>query len=69
MRGQLEVINIRGGSDFKHLKGTDFEEGFIDQFGDFLTREEAMQIVKENGQPFNKERNGCNKDLYSEGIC
>lgn len=45
------------------------EQGFINQFGEFLTRKESMQVVKENGQPFNKKRNG-NQDieLYSEGL-
>ena len=45
------------------------EQGFIDQFGEFLSRKEAMKIVKENGQPFNIERNGGSDDeLYSEGL-
>lgn len=26
------------------------EQGFIDQFGDFLTREEAWEVAKERGQ-------------------
>ena len=45
-----------------------WEQGFIDQFGDFLTREEAMAIVKENGQPFNIERNRGDTVLFSEGL-
>lgn len=44
------------------------EQGFINQFGEFRTRREAMRIVKENGQPFNVERNGCEKELFSEGL-
>ena len=49
--------------------GAGSEEGFIDQFGQFLTRKEAMQVVKDNGQPFNKKRNGgSDKELYSEGL-
>jgi len=48
--------------------GERWEQGFIDQFGDFLTREEAMQIVKENGQPFNIERNRGDTYLFSEGL-
>jgi hypothetical protein len=43
-------------------------QGFIDQFGDFLTREDAMQIVKDNGQPFDIERNGGDTSLFSEGL-
>lgn len=60
MREQAEAAGIS-------LKAA--PQGFIDQFGDFLTREEAMQIVKENGQPFNVERNGDGDTaLYSEGL-
>ena len=45
------------------------EQGFINQFGEFKTRKEAMEIVKINGQPFNKQRNGGSDDeLYSEGL-
>ena len=45
------------------------EQGFIDQFGDFLTRKEAMQIVLANGQRFDETRNGHQSiELYSEGL-
>ena len=51
------------------IDGGDEEQGFIDQFGDFLTREEAMQIVLKNGQPFDKDRNGGGTSgLFSEGL-
>ncbi len=44
-------------------------QGFIDQYGKFLTREEAMAMVKSNGQAFDLERNGGSDDkLYSEGL-
>lgn len=44
------------------------EQGFIDQFGDFITREEAMSIIKKNGQPFSIERNRGDTVLFSEGL-
>ena len=47
-----------------------FEQGFIDQFGDFYNRQEAMQIAKEAAQDIDIER-GCggnDKKLYSEGL-
>ena len=44
------------------------EQGFIDQFGDFLTRKEAMEIVKISGQPFSIERNQGDSVLFSEGL-
>lgn len=54
--------------DKEYKKGIP-EQGFINQFGEFRTRIEAMEIVKQNGQPFNKERNGgSDKELYSEGM-
>lgn len=46
-----------------------WEQGFIDQWGRFYNRTEAMAAVKRSNQPFNKERNGNQTDeLYSEGL-
>jgi hypothetical protein len=48
---------------------SDWEQGFIDQFGKFYNRKDAMKVVKESGQPFNAERNsGSGEELYSEGL-
>ena len=45
------------------------EQGFINQFGEFLTRVEAMEVVKKSGQPFDIKRNGGYNDrLFSEGL-
>ena len=45
------------------------DQVFIDQFGKFYNRKDAMKIVKESGQPFDEKRNGGNgEDLYSEGL-
>lgn len=44
------------------------EQGFINQFGEFLTRVEALAVVKASGQPFNPERNGSTTELFSEGL-
>ena len=49
--------------------GLNWEEGFINQFGDFLTRKEAMIIAQQAGQKINYK--GCGnsfKTLYSEGL-
>jgi len=43
IKGQMEAIN-----GFKWWQGG--EQGFIDQFGDFLTREEAWDVAVEQGQ-------------------
>lgn len=50
------------------LKWVNADQGFINQFGEFLTREEALEVVKNNGQPFDPERNVAKDALFSEGI-
>lgn len=60
MRSQAKAIGI--------ITMQNGQQGFIDQFGDFLTRKEAMNIVKENGQTFHIERNQGDSVLYSEGL-
>lgn len=59
MGGQAKAIGIRGGLE---------EQGFINQFGEFRDRKEALAIVKANGQPFDPERNGSDDELFSEGL-
>lgn len=46
----------------------DEDQGFIDQHRVYLNRVEALQVVKESGQPFNPRRNGASDELYSEGV-
>ncbi len=50
--------------------GSAWDEGFIDQFGDFLTREEAMQIAIAAGQKVDVEHGcgGLKQTLFSEGL-
>lgn len=61
MRAQAEASGL---DDWRQC-----EQGFINQFGEFLTREEAMIKVKLSGQPFDAERCGGNgKMLFSEGL-
>ena len=49
--------------------GLNWKEGFIDQFGDFLTREEAMIIAQRAGQEINyRGCGGSTSTLYSEGL-
>ena len=59
MRKQAEAAGI---------KLTSAEQGFINQFGEFLTREEAIKVVKESGQPFDIKRNNGDSCLFSEGL-
>jgi len=65
MRQQAEMM---GG--IKHLRSLGKEEqGFIDQFGNYHSREDAMKIVISNGQRFDKKRNGGGTSaLFSEGL-
>ena len=43
-------------------------QGFIDQFGKFYDRKEALEVVLKSGQPFDEKRNGSKDVLYSEGV-
>lgn len=43
------------------------EQGFIDQFGNFLTREEAHKVATERGQFFRRFA-GDERELYSENL-
>lgn len=61
MRSQLDEDELR--------TSFDWDQGFIDQWGRFYTREEALVCVKDSGQPFNNERNGGHEtQLFSEGL-
>lgn len=57
-----EQINARGGRDF----WIGSEQGFINQFCEFLTREEAWEIAKQMGQI--RRNVSCEGTLYSENL-
>lgn len=62
MRGHLELIN-------EPYSSANVVQGFIDQFGVFMDRYEAMRVAKDSGQPLDFERNGGDRTtLYSEGL-
>lgn len=61
---RLQLLNM-GLKSPEYKRG---ESGFIDQFGYFHNRKEALKIVLENGQPFNPKRNGSEEELFSEGL-
>lgn len=46
MRKQLETID----EEFTPEESTDWEQGFIDQHGVFMTREEAWLVAEDAGQ-------------------
>ena len=65
MRSQIKAY-------FKSLNepenwGSAWEQGFIDQFGNFLTRKEAMVIAKENGQ-IRRDGERVRLELFSENL-
>lgn len=69
MRGTVRAIgggdwrkgwDILLGDDWKE-RGSNEEQGFIDQWGRFYTREEASYVAAQNGQ--------CRPELMGCGIC
>lgn len=46
----------------------DAEQGFIDQFGNFWGRIDAMILARAAGQSIDMDRNGSKTRLYSEGL-
>jgi len=66
MRSQFMALKNHGCDVSSAL----FEQGFVDQFGEFLTRAQAMKTAIAAGQKVDIER-GCGGDadtLYSEGL-
>jgi hypothetical protein len=44
----------------------DWEQGFVDQYNEFLTRAEALQLAEERGQI--QRRTGGGDELFSEDL-
>lgn len=44
----VQIQNRKDGDKFHHLSGTN--QGFVDQFGKYYTRQEAWIIAKDNNQ-------------------
>ena len=56
---------------WKFLHRLDNDQGFVDQFGKFMSREEAFQVAMAEGQIMRPEACGQGLDgpkLYSEGL-
>ncbi len=67
MHRQLDVRTDRQ----KFLHRHDEDQGFVDQHGTFLTREEAYSVAQAAGQILHPEHCGQGLDgpkLYSEGL-
>ena len=66
MNNVLDTLQAEGSK----LKGKDFKQGFIDQYGIYLSREDAMKVALSAGQDIDIERccGGSKTTLYSEGL-
>jgi hypothetical protein len=70
MRKQIDLYDAIAVLTGKKWNKITAEQGFIDQFGDFHTREEAWKIAEANGQIYRR----CGGDtanggtLYSENL-
>jgi hypothetical protein len=51
-----------------NVKIVHHKQGFVNQFGQYRTRKEALKIVQLNGQRFDAERNSSKTELFSEGV-
>lgn len=64
-----QIEQRRDGAKFTHRH--DEDQGFVDEHGVYLTREEAYRIAADNGQIVRPEACGHGLDglkLYSEGL-
>ena len=69
MRDQMKAIYGDDWADSEAEHGvthSDIEQGFIDQYGRFHSRQAALAIVKANGQPLRNPDAGV--ELYSEDL-
>lgn len=57
-----KVMRAQGGCNFGN-----WDQGFIDQFGDWMTREEAWVVAVEQGQ-IRRQVDGDTKRLFSEHL-
>lgn len=57
-----QIARSEGAAFWRHA-----EQGFIDQFGDFLTREEAWVVAEAQGQ-IRHRCGGDGKKLFSENL-
>lgn len=65
LRSQLEVLMNAGVLDKPFCKPDD--QGFIDQYNNWWSREDAYIIAKFNDQ-IDHDRNGHDHELFSEGL-
>lgn len=65
MHDQIERMPISAARIFFHRSGND--QGFVDNFGVYMTREEALAVAEAAGQVIKKhdpKHELCSEDLY-----
>lgn len=65
MHSQM-MARTDSGEKFRDRYGDD--QGFVDQFGNYMTREQAYKLAEANGQIIRPEGCPCKTRLYSEGL-
>lgn len=63
MRNEIARMSDHVQSQVKYM-----EQGFVDQWGKFMTREEAFEVATVAGQIRHKSGNPDSKELFSEDI-
>lgn len=63
MRSQIKAIATDNIGEFAGA-----EQGFLDQYGTFWNRTDAMILARASGQPLDFTRNGSKTELFSEGL-
>ncbi len=67
MHAQVDVLGVEKFRELRKQHGE--KQGFINSAGQFRTRKEAREIVRNNNQPFDLGRNGGDDNtLFSEGL-
>lgn len=65
MRKFIYAVQFEQGEKLLMQSG---DQGFIDQWGNWISREDALFIAESNGQYINYESNGSTTKLFSEGL-
>lgn len=64
----MVMHKVRESLPEKYHNSASYEQGFIDRYGNFLTREEAFDLAEHAGQIRVKTGNTRVKTLYSEDL-
>jgi len=67
MHGQIHYVNA---VHYPKAQGSEWKQGFVNQFGEFRDRKQALIIAREAGQLDNKVKSGNpnSDELFSEDL-